>query len=184
MSHAIPIGVPAQIVSGDTLEFDYSNSDFPVADGWALSFVLRGPQDLASEAGQITTQGDTYKVKIPAASVKLAVTGRSTTYGWALYFTKGSDRVTAATGSTEVLRNPSAAINEKSHNERMLEVIKATLEGRTIADVESYQIDGRAVNNIPYEQLLKARDKYARLVRRDRNPGRLGRSVEVGFVAP
>jgi len=180
LSRAIPIGVPAQIVSGDTLEFDYSNSDFPVADAWTPTLILRGGTDFTSLAGHVTTAGDTYKFKVPASAFVIA----EGAYRWAIYFTRGADRVTAEEGAIEVRRNPSTAVNEKTHAERMVDVLRARLEGRAIADVESYQVETRMVNKIKFTELSTELTKWERRVRRQRSPGRLGRSVEVTFVAP
>ena len=42
-----------------------------------------------------------------------------------------------------------------THNEKMLAAIQARLEKRVVADHESYSIDGKSLNRIPFEQMVK-----------------------------
>lgn len=54
-----------------------------------------------------------------------------------------------------------------THNEKMLEAIRARLEKRVVADHESYSIDGKSLNRIPFEQLIKYESLYAMRVARE-----------------
>ncbi|MCH2039912.1 MAG: hypothetical protein MK185_04720 [Saccharospirillaceae bacterium] len=54
-----------------------------------------------------------------------------------------------------------------THNEKMLAAIQARLEKRVVADHESYSIDGKSLNRIPFEQLVKYEQVYAVRVARE-----------------
>ncbi len=175
MSRAIPVGVPAEAVAGDTLEFDYSHSDFPVADGWSPTLILRGNHDFTSQAGHITTEGDTYKFKVPAAEFVIA----AGSYRYAISFSKDGDRVTAESGTMRITADPTAALNSKSHAEKMLEIVEARLEGRLIDDIESYSIGGRSVTLLSMSELRSIRAS----LHREAYPEAY-EDTEIAFVCP
>ncbi len=177
LSRTIPVGVPAEAVAGDTLEFDYSHSDFPVADGWTPTLILRGNHDFTSQAGHVTTDGNLYKFKVPAADFVIA----EGSYRWAMYFTKDADRVTADRGTISVAANPTIAVNQKSFAERMLEIVEARLEGRLIADIESYSIGGRSVSKMSFAELRAYRVQLYAEIASERG---VITDTEIAFVCP
>jgi hypothetical protein len=61
-----------------------------------------------------------------------------------------------------------------THAEKTLGIIELALIGRLTADLESYQIAGRAVTKIPIRELRELRGWYAAEVARAQNPGTLG----------
>lgn len=77
-----------------------------------------------------------------------------------------------------------AAGTQQTHNEKMLAAIQSVLEGRAAADIESYQIAGRAVNKIPVAELVKWHNVYLARVQRERNPHQFGTMHLTTFVRP
>lgn len=55
-----------------------------------------------------------------------------------------------------------------THYETMLEKIRAVLEGRITADVESYKINGREITKIPFVELQTMERQYAALVQQEK----------------
>lgn len=47
-----------------------------------------------------------------------------------------------------------------THNETMLGLIKAALEGRLTSDMESYSIAGRQITKIPISELIELKKHY------------------------
>jgi len=65
--------------------------------------------------------------------------------------------------------------------EKTLAVVEAALSGRLTADIQSYQIAGRAVNKIPIAELKQLRGELRAAVWRQQNPGKLGVAYKVQF---
>ena len=70
---------------------------------------------------------------------------------------------------------------DRTHNKRVFAAIKDAIEGRITTDTQSFAINGRAVSQIPIEELLRLKGLYAAAVRRERT-GKIGPSVSVRFV--
>jgi hypothetical protein len=68
-----------------------------------------------------------------------------------------------------------------SWEERTLAVIEAALSGRLTADIQSYQIAGRAVTKIPVGELLQIRGTLQAKIWRQTHPGQLGVPYKVEF---
>jgi hypothetical protein len=90
---------------------------------------------------------------------------------------------TVAQTVVSVLTNPRTADagDLQSHAERALAIIEAALEGRLTADIENYQIGGRAVSKIPAKELMSLRRAYQAEVDSQRT-GSLGVPVVTRFT--
>lgn len=55
-----------------------------------------------------------------------------------------------------------------THEETMLSKIKAVLEGRIDADVESYKIGTREITKIPIKELIELKEIYQAKVNQDK----------------
>jgi hypothetical protein len=75
----------------------------------------------------------------------------------------------------------SAAGSFQTFEEKTLAVLETVISGRVTADIEHYQIAGRAVTKIPIKELLELRGTYRALVWRQRHPGKLGVPYKVEF---
>ena len=82
-----------------------------------------------------------------------------------------------------ITRDPTLAVNDKTHAERMVEVLEAKIEGRAIADIESYQVETRAVNKIPFKDLETSLMRWRRIVRWQKQ-GNAFRPIKVTFGEP
>lgn len=179
---------PTELVGGDTWTWRKAVSEFPASAGWQLAYRLAGESDLAIAWGtHVSADGDGFLVLVPAAS-----TGKPAgTYVLTGFVTKGSERYTLLDADgrplevvVTVLANPATAVNAKSHDETVLALINAALEGRLSADQEEFQINGRSVKHIPIEELIKLQGQYRARIIAARNPSAAFRQIEVGFVQP
>jgi hypothetical protein len=173
LSKAIPTCEPDVLRAGDTWKWTRSFSDYPVSEGWVLSYSIRGASVLVDADVVVTPGTNDYAVVVAAAKTAALLPG---TYQWAAFVTKAGERYTADEGVLVVERNLStaAAGDALSHAEKMLSIVEAVLAGRVPADVDSYQINGKSVVKIPVPELKKLRKQYRTEIWRLRNGNRLG----------
>lgn len=196
MTPPVPTIEPTAIAAGNTWRWDRVFSGYTPADGWALKYAFRYVAAVAFTDNQTkldytapaAVNGGGWEITIP----KTVGVGPKTegltpgTYRWQAYVEKATERYTVAEGVLTVRPNfESAAVGQlQSHAEKTLAIIEAALEGRLTSDIESYQIAGRAISKIPIAELSVLHGKYLSRVQRERNPGQLGRKVEMVFVPP
>jgi hypothetical protein len=169
--------LPALITAGTTVKFRRSFTDYPAGDGWSYTFALAGPASL-SKVG--TPSGYSFEVTLSAAETAGLPHGG---YRYSELVTKGGEVFEVGRGVVEVQLDLAAAQGNSAltHAERTLAIIEAALEGRLLLGMETYQIAGRAVSKMKISELARLRGHYAALVWRQRNPGKLGPTVEVTF---
>jgi hypothetical protein len=177
----IPTYEPEGFAAGDSVFFDKSVSGYSAADGWTLTYAVRGPSVLDIDSTYITASGSGWQVRLTAAATAALAAGR---YTWVSYVTSGGERHQVERGVFNVTENFAELDEIVSHNRKVLDQIEALIEGRTVADTESFQINGRAVNKTPLKDLLTMRGTYAMLVWQEENPGQSYRNHLVAFVGP
>lgn len=153
----IPTVEPTTIVAGDSAKWTKDVPQYLPADGWVVSYAL--VRDGARLTVTATDNGDgTHLVNISAATTAGWESG---SYHWQAYATSGSERYTIASGLLKVEANFAAgAVDARSHVEKTLAALEATLEGRASSDQLAYSIGGRSISKMTPEQLLTWRDKY------------------------
>lgn len=181
MGYQIPDNEPDELTAGMSWQWNKVSSDFPPSEGWQLTYLFRGPEDLETTwDDDVSADGDTYQVRIPKASTDLTP-GTYELYG---YVDDGTDRHDLYYGRLTVWPNPDTAVGEGTHAERTLAVIEAAIEGRLSDDEEEWEIAGRAVKHIPIDELYRLRNRYREEVIAERNPDRLMTTLEAEFNAP
>lgn len=149
--------IPVELRAGDTLKWTRSLPDYPASAGWALSYSLVGKNGAHSFNG--TADGDGFDVTVSATASSSYAAGR---YRLTEFVTKGTERFTTATKDVTVLANlagATAAVDTRSHAQKVLDAIEAYLEtgAPTAASVE---IAGRKISNYPLADLLTLRSRY------------------------
>lgn len=177
----IATGEPTTLTAGSSWQWDVTYSDYPPSDGWALTYVFRGPEDYTTQDGETDADGDTYQVRIPKANTDLTAGA----YRLVGYVDDGIDRFVVYDAPLTVLANPTTAVNAASHDEEMLALIDAAIESRLTGStgVRSFTVNGRAVEYWSLEELLKLQSVYRSRVARQRRGGQL-ESWTVRFGAP
>jgi len=176
MAPQTPHGEPSSVVAGDSWIWSASYLDYPSSEGWALSYALRGVGLLDTTAGELAVSADEWTVNVPASRTADLAAG---TYRWAAYMTGSGSyagrRHEVGRGVVTVAANATLAAEGtlQSHAERMVETIKAALEGRVTDDVQMTQINGRLITNIPVLELRRMLTTYERQVWREQHPGRI-----------
>lgn len=173
---------PQTLVAGDSWRWDTSWADYSAADGWVLSYVLLGASAFPiAGAGMITAVGDGWAVRVAAAATADLAAG---SYWLVGYVTLGADRFEVYRDRVTITANFAALQDGRSSTERELAIVDAAISGRLTADLQSYQVQGRAVNKIPIEELHRIRGFLRSQVWRERHPGQLGPTVQVRFGRP
>lgn len=169
--------MPASITAGTTVKFRRLFTDYPAGGGWSYTFALAGPASL-SKVG--TPNGDSFEVALTSVETAGLSPGG---YKYSERVSKAGEVFEVGRGVLDVQLDIAAAQGNSamSHAEQTLLVIEAALEGRLPSGMETYQIAGRAVSKMKIKELMELRGHYAALVWRQRNPGKLGPTVEVTF---
>lgn len=177
MARTIPSIEPTSFTVGETVKWYRTFPDFPVADGWVLSYTFNGPAklDLTSE---VTDDDNQFVIVVPNETTANLVPG---VYKWTAYVALDGERYVAGSGTTLIQVDLANVTSAESFASKALRIIEDKLAGRFNADTESFSLNGRSVNLTPIRELEKLRDKYRWEVWQERNPGRIGVPVKVQF---
>lgn len=171
------IAVPSTLTAGDSWRWSRPDlaSLYPPAEGWTLAYHF-APEGGGAVA-TVAASGADFAMDVAPAASALYAPGRWT---WRATVSDGASRLTVAEGLVAVAPDPAVetAADGRSVNARILAAIEATLEGRAVKDADAYSIEGRSISRTPMDVLLKARAKFAELVRRERG----GAAVTVSRV--
>ena len=160
------------IVSGDTLYFEYSVSgDYGPEAGYDFWLALRGTDAIDIKDGEpgvsIVSTGDTYEVTVTAATTATWTAGE---YSYTVYTYDVDERYQQERGSNEILEDlgaQGAGYDGRSQYKKTLDAIDAVLEGRATKDQESYSIAGRSLSRTPIKDLTELRSYYYSLYRQE-----------------
>lgn len=184
MPPVIPDVVPKLFAAGTTVKFHRSFGDYPASDGWTYIFFAVGATQNFQQPATINPDGQSFDIVISATTSNVPA-GRYTC-GERLTNTITSEVVDP--NDDQIILNveqniaTAAAGAYISHIERALPIIEAAIEGRLTADIENYNIGGRAVSKISIAELRKTRGQYRAALHRLKNPGRLTEPVYVAFT--
>jgi hypothetical protein len=188
MAPPIPDQIPSVFRAGETVKFRRQFNSYPAGEGWSYKVYFNGPEAVFNKAADV--DGGSFLITLNP--VDLAVPGGIYRYLERVQRTVDSqlEVYTAGQGVVEIeldLATAPAGATQ-SFAEQMLAAIEAELAARIVADVENYSIQasslggGRSVTKIPMVELQKMRGRYASMVWRQKNPGKIGASVYVDFV--
>ena len=162
-----------QLRAGDSAAFSVS---IPSEAGRAVSLVLVGPVSITITTTERASEPGVFDITLTSATTSTYQAG---SYRAHVVSLSGGDRRTIDFCVVEILPDVTvmaAPFDTRSHAVRMLDAIRARLEGRITADAESYSIRGRALSRIPMAELIKLRSQYEAEVYRER--------VAAGLVPP
>lgn len=164
------MAVPSKLRSG--LNNSWTQSSPEYYDGFTLSYRFFNDSSAFSVSGGVISQsGSEYTVTIPYASA----TWQHGTYRWEAYVTKDDDKYLIDSGVVEILPNiqSSESFDGRSHNEKVLDALRAVIERRATTDQLSVSIGGKSIQRMPFDQLIKYAKQYEEYVRQERLSERL-----------
>lgn len=166
---------PHELVVGDRWAWKRTDlgADYD-PDSYALSYeAVRHGDDEATISITAGESGTDYVVEVASATTDDYQSG---TYSWTAFITRSSDseRIRVDRG-TWLLRPDTAddATDPRSFSQRVLDAIRATIEGRATQAHSSYSIEGRAVTRMTPEELERWRGIYEHRVAAERNTERM-----------
>ena len=174
--------LPAQFAAGTTVCYRRQLADYPASGGWTLRLHLAGASVLAITA---TTDDDDFIVTISADDTASGFS--SGLYKWVERVSNAEGEVyEVATGSVTVLPNLAEATegSEQEWIERAIAALRAHVEGRLPAGMESYQIAGRVVAKMPVKEAVGLLASFESRLANLKNPDSFTRPVLVSFTGP
>lgn len=174
--------LPESFAAGTTVRYRRRLSDYPASAGWTLKLHLAGASVLAKTA---TADGDDFVVTLAAADTAGAFAAGL--YKWVERVSNvDGDVYEVASGVVTVLPNLAEASDgsEQEWLERAIVALKAHIEGRLPAGLESYQIAGRVVSKMPVKEAVGLLATLESRLARLGNPGFVTRPVLVSFTGP
>lgn len=157
---------PDSITAGLTFKRPITLTAYPADDGWVLNAYLRGTGviDIPS-----TASGKQHVFNVPATTTANWVAGN---YGYSIRATNAvsGEVYEVESGTLNIAGNIETATNSdyRSHAQKVLDAIEATIEGRASLDQERYRINNRELYRTPMADLLKLRAQYRNEVRHEK----------------
>ena len=187
MSYTIPSVEPTEIMQADVVKWYADLADYRPAS-WTLTYAF--VPDIASGTAVTIDAADNsdgrHLMTVSAVQSAALEVGR-----WRMvkYVTDASsNRYTLGTYFIDVKTNPaSPATDARTHVKKMLDLIRAVLEGRADSSVLSESDDSRSLQYKDDAELIRLERHYTRLyneeLQRARLAAGLGRSDKVQFRA-
>jgi len=173
--------LPESFAAGTTVRYRRRLSDYSAGPGWMLKLHLAGASVLAKTAA---ADGDDFVVTLAAEDTAGAFAPGL--YKWVERVSKDGEVYEVASGTVTVLPNLAEATegSEQEWVERAVAALKAHIEGRLPAGMESYQIAGRAVSKIPVKEAVALLGTFESRLARLKNADFVTRPVLVSFTGP
>jgi len=172
--------LPESFAAGTTVTYRRQLTDYPASAGWTLKLHLAGASILTKSA---VADGDDHVITIAVGDTDSPFAAGL--YKWAERVTHTDSRVyEVASGVVTVLPDIAAATagSQQEWLERAITALKAHIEGRLPAGMESYQIAGRAVSKIPVKEAVDLLTSLESRLARLANPDFVTRQVLVSFT--
>lgn len=161
----IPVTEPAALRAGDTWKWNRQDlTDYP-ATLWDLKYAFKS----AAAHVEITAAADGANFAVVVSSTVTA-TYAAGEYSWVAFVeligSSPVERYQVDQGRFTILPTfaNAAALDDRTHARKVLDAIKAVLEGRASKDQEEYTISDRSLKRTPIPDLLKLRQLYEREV--------------------
>lgn len=169
------------LTAGDTLNFTASVPDYPASAGWTLKYHL-APRSAAGAAIDITAAaaGDDYLVQQSAVTTLAWGAGY---YTWSAYVEKSGERYTVSRGQLQIRAassNMVAGVDDRTHARKVLDAIRAVIEGRASVDQQEYSIGSRSLKRTPMADLIMLENRYANMVKSEEAGERLAAGLGSG----
>jgi hypothetical protein len=170
-------GIPETIYAGDSLSWTESAGEYP-APVWTMHYAIRGASKLDLDS---TPDGTDHKFTVAAANTASLQPGF---YTWQSFVTDGTGaRHTVSTGSISIRANlaiQNSGFDGRSHAQKVLDAIEATMEGRASKAQGSVQINNRQIQYLKPEELVKWRSFYKAEVAREKTAEKVAQGEEPG----
>ena len=181
MALAYTNGVPATIVSGDTLKFQLCLTGYPASAGWVCHVYIVGGQRLDLTG---TASGDDFLFSATATETKILTAGRA---AYHVQVSLAGEVKTIQSGWSKVKNSLSTldSISAPTDPAEMVRTIDAAILGALQTGFASFSIGGQSATNYSLAELRIMRDHYSSLARqkkaleRAKATGSYGKGIQV-----
>lgn len=160
---------PKYLSAGLTNKWTLSLPDYPAPD-WEVVYNLRCAGktviNITSDA-----DGSDHAIDISAATSAGYADG---IYDYVAYATDGADKFEIERGTIEIKPDLSAATSSfdgRSQAQKIFDALEASILGLASADTISISINGKSIQRMSLDEKIKARDRYAAIVRSEKGTG-------------
>lgn len=172
---------PTLIYAGTTWRWERSLSNFPPAT-WTLIYYFRSSDGKYSFNLPTINSNGVFRVNYSSTNTD---TIAPAIYQGQGFVTSGNDRFIIYQGQLEIL--PDFKLQEtgkdlRTHAQKVLEAIKALLEGRFTDDASSYSVAGRSITKLTPLELIETKHEYERIVIAELRQNRAKQGLETGQV--
>ena len=171
---------PQQVNAGSTWKWEVSYSDYK-ASTYTLTYYFREITGKYSFDITATNANNNFRVNIAKAVTATYAPG---VYSGQGFVDDGANRYLVYENQLEVGADfalQGIGKDTRSHAQKVLESIKALLEGKT-EDVTSYSIAGRSITKMTMQELIEAKDYYERIVVTELRQQRAKQGLHTGQV--
>jgi len=172
---------PVLVTAGTTWKWDRSYSDFK-SDTYTLTYYFRESAGKSSFNIVAAANGNNFRITVPKATSKAYMAGIYTGQG---FVESATERYQVYDGSIEIQPDYSLVSDGqdfRTHNEKVLEQIKALLENKFVDDASSYSIAGRSLTKMSITELYDHKLFYEREVVMDQRRNRAKRGLPTGQI--
>lgn len=172
---------PTLVYAGTTWRWERSLSNFPPAT-WTLKYFFRSSDGKYSFDVTATNNNGTFRVNHLATSTDDIAPAIYQGQG---FVTSGNDRFIVYQGQLEILPDfnlQSTGKDLRTHAQKVLEAIKALLEGRFVDDASSYSVAGRSITKLTPLELIETKHEYERIVIAELRQNRAKQGLETGQI--
>lgn len=156
---SIQTETPRRITAGDSAEWKISLPDYP-APTWTLTYYLvKSDAQIEITGGQY---GSSANHHINIAKESTAAWGAGT-YSYQGAVTDGTDRIRVESGTIVIepdFAQESSGYDNRSFAKKSLDAIEAVIQNRASQAQQEYQIAGRALKFMTFDDLMNARDRF------------------------
>jgi|TARA_R110000851_G_C13098088_1_gene567772 hypothetical protein len=174
---------PTIVYAGTTWRWERSlSSQFPAAT-WTLDYYFRSSDGKYNFDIQATNNSGNFRVNYTSA---LSDDVAPTIYmGQGFVSNAANERFIVYEGQLEIMPDfnlQNTGKDLRSHAQKVLEQIKALLEGRFVDDSASYSIAGRSLTKLTPLELIETKHEYERIVIAETRQNRAKQGLETGQV--
>lgn len=183
LTASIPTDIPATLTAGDTWQWTKYVTDYSAADGWTLTYALRGAS-VVNVTATTDVDGAGFAVTVAATDTASVVAG---VYQYLARVTLAGVVHTVDSGSVVILPNVATATagTLQSHGEKMIALLKSEIQARidgTGTGHTGYTIDGRSIEKFSLTELYTLLNRYRAELAREQNGGQLP-AIGIRFTA-
>lgn len=157
--------LPDSIAAGLTFRKTLNLTAYPANTGWGISIFLRGKSAIDIDS---TPNGSQHVIDVSAA---VTATWTAGSYGYSVRAIHSDGEVFEVERGTLTITADMQTITDgdfRSHAQKFLDAIEATIEGRATLDQERYRINNRELYRTPLADLIKLRSQYRNEVRQEK----------------